>query len=217
MGDQMNRWLLIATWGILSLTAVYIGLFVYTWIKVPLLFSSLKKQGMPMPRWNSLLGHLPFLAKFTKRVLRDAQSAMTFAALASECDLDPCFYIDTWPFGFSMLVVTSPNLAFQACQNHDLAEPYSMAPFVSHMTGGRTIFDTNGPEARRKRQLFHQGFNMRSVYGYVPYIIQEVEIYVDVLRELAKSGDTFLLDVLVCRCVMDIIGNVTMYAPSSPR
>ncbi|KAL3485372.1 cytochrome P450 [Aspergillus germanicus] len=75
------------------------------------------------------------------------------------------------------------------------------------MTGGRTIFDTNGPEAKRERELFHQGFSMRSVYGYVPYIIQEVEVYVDVLRELARSGDTFNLDVLVCRCVMDIIGN----------
>ncbi|KAJ0420245.1 putative N-alkane-inducible cytochrome P450 [Aspergillus carlsbadensis] len=206
----MNQWKLIVTWGVLSLVAVYISSFLYSWIKVRRLFHRLRKQGMPMPPWNSLVGHLPFLAAFMKTVPKDAGSAMTFATLSSEYDLDPCFYIDAWPFGFSGLVVTSPDLAVQACQSMELAKPYYVVPLMSPMTGGSTIFDTNGPEAKRGREVFHQGFSMRSVFGYLPCIVQEVEVYVDRLRELAKSGDNFLLDVLACRCVMDIIGNATM-------
>jgi cytochrome P450 len=118
--------------------------------------------------------------------------------------------MDTRPFGFPALVVTSPDLAIQTCQTHDLSKPDVLVPLIAPMSGGPTFFDRNGAEWKRGRELYHHGFSMRSVVGYVPYILQEVEVDVDVLRELATTGDTFLMDEITCRYVMDIIGNVTM-------
>ncbi|KAE8419472.1 putative N-alkane-inducible cytochrome P450 [Aspergillus pseudocaelatus] len=195
---------------ILPIALVYIASFLYTLVKVRLLFYRLKKKGMPMLPWNPVLGNLPVLARFMKKVPKDAQEAMSFALLASESGLDKCFYMDTWPFGFSTLVVTSPDLAVQTCQTYDLLKPDALVAFITPMTGGPTFFDRNGAEWKRGRDLFSHGFSMRSVMGYVPYILQEVEVYVDVLRGLAKTGNTFLLDEITCRYVMDIIGNVAM-------
>ncbi|KAL4908430.1 hypothetical protein BDW74DRAFT_188459 [Aspergillus multicolor] len=132
--------------------------------------------------------------------------------LATESGLDTCFYVDTWPFGFSILVVTSHELAIQACQTHDLPKPEAIIPLIAPMAGGPTIFTTNGPEQKRGREIFHPGFSMRSVLGYMPFILQEVEVYVDVLRGLAKTGETFLMDEITCRYMMDVIRNVAMNA-----
>ncbi|KAB8272983.1 cytochrome P450 [Aspergillus minisclerotigenes] len=184
--------------------------------KVRLLFYRLKKKGMSMLSWNPALGNLPVLAKFMKKVPKDAQEAMSFALLASESGLETCFYMDTWPFGFSTPVVTSPGLAVQTCQSYDLLKPDVLSACITPMTGGPTFFDRNGAEWKRGRDLFSHGFSMRSVMGYVPYILQEVEIYVDVLRDLAKTGDTFLLDEITCRYVMDIIGNVAIQRQFHP-
>ncbi|KAL4957494.1 cytochrome P450 [Aspergillus filifer] len=202
-------WHWIATRVVAPLAALYVAPFLYTWVRVRLVFYRLKKGGMPMLPWNPILGNLPALASFMKKARTDAQAAMTFAMLAEESKLDNCFYMDTWPFGFSALVVTSPDLAVQSCQTHDLAKLDSLIPLIAPMSGGPTLFVQNGTEWKHGRALFHQGFSMRSVMGYVPYILQEVEVF-DVLRDLSRSGVTFLFDEIACRYVMNIIGNATM-------
>ncbi|KAL4946295.1 hypothetical protein BDV06DRAFT_234643 [Aspergillus oleicola] len=204
------EWSWIASRVVLPLAALYVAPFLYTWVRVRLVFYRLKKGGMPLLPWNPVLGHLPALASFMKKAPTDAQAAMTFALLAAESKLDTCFYMDTWPFGFSALVVTSPDLAVQSCQTHDLGKPDSLVPLIAPMSGGPTLFVQNGPEWKHGRALFYHGFSMRSVMGYVPYILQEVEVFVDVLRDLSRTGDTFLFDEVACRYVMDIIGNVAM-------
>ncbi|KAE8349705.1 putative N-alkane-inducible cytochrome P450 [Aspergillus coremiiformis] len=210
MEGQKIEWKWLASRIVLPIALVYVASFLYTLVKVRLLFYRLKKKGMPMLPWNPVLGNLPVLFNFMKKVPKDAQEAMSFALLASESGLDTCFYMDAWPFGFSTLVITSPDLAVQTCQTHDLSKPDALAAFITPMTGGPTFFDRNGAEWKYGRELFNHSFSMRSVMGYVPYILQEVEVYVDVLRDLAKTGDTFLLDEITCRYVMDIIGNVAM-------
>ncbi|KAL7776975.1 hypothetical protein CFE70_007395 [Pyrenophora teres f. teres 0-1] len=45
-----------------------------------------------------------------------------------------------------------------------------------------------------------------------PHIIEEAEVYVALLREHAKKGDTFSLDRLTCDYMMDLIGAITINA-----
>jgi hypothetical protein len=42
------------------------------------------------------------------------------------------------------------------------------------------------------------------------HIIEEAEVYVTLLREHARKGDTFSLDELTCDYMMDVIGAITM-------
>ncbi|KAL5342020.1 cytochrome P450 [Aspergillus crustosus] len=216
MDALTNNWGWIVRRVVLPLAGLYLAPFLYTWVKIRLLFYRLNKQGLPMPPWNPVFGNLPAIASVTKKVPRDAQAAMTFSMLAADSGLDTCFYIDTWPFGFSILIVTSHDIAIQACQTHDLPKPAVISPLIDPMAGGPTVFTTNGSEQKRGRELFHHGFSMRSVFGYMPFILQEVEVYVDVLRDLAKTGETFRMDEITCRYMMDVIGNVTMQVTIPP-
>ncbi|KAL4966744.1 cytochrome P450 [Aspergillus stella-maris] len=163
-------WHRIATHLVAPLAALYVAPFLYTWLRVRLNFYRLRKEGMKAPT--------------------DAQEAMTFALLAEESQPDKYFYMDAWPFGFSVLVVTSPDLAVQSCQTHDLGKPDSLIPLIAPMSGGPTLFVQKGTEWEHGRALFHPGFSMRSVMGYIPYILQEVDVFVGVLRNLSRSGDT---------------------------
>jgi hypothetical protein len=43
-----------------------------------------------------------------------------------------------------------------------------------------------------------------------PQIIEEADIYVALLREHARKGDTFSFDKLTCDYMMDVIGAVSM-------
>lgn len=68
----------------------------------------------------------------------------------------------------------------------------------------------NGAEWKRSRALFNPGFSDRVMLGSIPHIIEEAEVYVKLLREHAKKGDTFSLDRLTCDYMMDVIGAITM-------
>ena len=165
----------------------------------------------PMYPWDPIFGNIRVLAALSERVPKDARQAEAFAVLSSEATgIDSCFYIDVWPFGFPMLVVISPELAVQACQTYDLPKPNALAPFIRPMAGGPSFFDTNGAEWKQGRGTFNHGFSAQAAIRHVPHIIEEAEVYVDVLRQHAEKGDTFSLDEITCNYVMDIIGNIAL-------
>jgi cytochrome P450 len=134
-----------------------------------------------------------------------------FTTLARDFeDTDGCFYMDVWPFSTPLLVVTSPEMAVQACQEYDLPKPNVLVPFFAPFAGGPNLFTMNGAEWKRSRGLFNPGFSASVMLECMPHVLEEAEVYVSRLREHARTGDTFSLDSLTCDYMMDVIGAVTM-------
>ncbi|GKZ93950.1 hypothetical protein AnigIFM59636_007308 [Aspergillus niger] len=196
----------------IALAAACLILFFYKMVKVRLYIYRLKKQGMPMPPWDPIFGHLRIMPGLAKKCPSDALQSQTFAVLSMEYPgLQNGFYIDVWPFMCPMFVCTTPPLAVQACQTYSLAKPTELlAPFINPMAGGDNFFTTNGAAWKRDRDLFNHAFSMAAVLGHVDYILEEAEIYVEILREHAKKGDTFSMDDLACNYMMDVVGNVAL-------
>ncbi|OOF93977.1 hypothetical protein ASPCADRAFT_398340 [Aspergillus carbonarius ITEM 5010] len=181
-------------------------------VKARLRFYRLKKQGLPVPPWDPIFGNLRLMPALLKKCPKDALQSGTFTLLSIEHpELQNGFYIDLWPFIGPMFVVTTPPLAVQVCQTYNLPKPTdALAPFINPMAGGHNFFIANGPEWKRDRDLFNHAFSMTATIGHVDYILDEAEIYVGILREHAKKGDTFSMDQLACNYVMDVIGNVAL-------
>ncbi|RAK90847.1 sterigmatocystin biosynthesis P450 monooxygenase stcS [Aspergillus costaricaensis CBS 115574] len=186
--------------------------FLYKMVKVRLHMYRLKEQGMPMPPWDPIFGHLRIMPGLAKKCPSDALQSQTFAVLSMQYPgLQNGFYIDVWPFMCPMFVCTTPPLAVQACQTHNLPKPTDLlAPFINPMSGGDTFFTTNGAVWKHDRDLFNHAFSTTVVVGHVDYILEEAEIYVGILREHAIKGDTFSMDDLACSYMMDVIGNVAL-------
>ncbi|KAJ5721974.1 hypothetical protein N7488_000009 [Penicillium malachiteum] len=200
--------------GRIVVAIVTIGLttFFYKLIKIRLLFYRLRKQGLPSPPWSPILGNLAAMAKLPKMGPRDSRQADVFALFAAENkELESGFLLDVWPFGPPLIIATSPAMAIDACQTYDLPKPKILHPFINPMAGGSdNLFVANGPRWKHSRDLFDRGFSMAVSLSHMTCIIEEAQVYVQMLKSHAKKGDIFLLDPLTCRYTMDIIGNITL-------
>ncbi|KAJ4982701.1 AflN/verA/monooxygenase [Stagonosporopsis vannaccii] len=166
-----------------------------------------------MPPWEFAAGHLQVLPPLLEKLPKGSQQSDAFTLLSYNFkETDGCFYIDVWPFTSPLLVITSPELAMQACQEHDLPKPDVLLPFFAPIAGGPSMFVMNGAEWKRTRSLFNHGFSASVMLERTPQIVTETEAYVNLLREHAKKGDTFSLDKLTCDYMMDVIGAVCINA-----
>jgi hypothetical protein len=86
---------------------------------------------------------------------------------------DHSFYLDVWPFSLPLLIVTSPSMSIQACQQYDLPKPATLKPFFYPFAGGDNLFVTNGAEWKHDRSLFNPGFNANYLLGQMNHIIEE--------------------------------------------
>lgn len=124
---------------------------------------------------------------------------MPFTLLSNDFeDSENCFYVELLPFSSPLLVVTSTDLAIQACQERDLPKPPFLIPFFAPFVGGPDLFDMNGTEWRHSRALLNPGSSVRVMLGSIPHIIEEAEVYVELLREHPKKRDEFSLDRMMC-------------------
>jgi cytochrome P450 len=165
-----------------------------------------------MPAWDFAAGNLKVLPGLLEKFPTGSQQSDVFTLLSYDFqESDNCFYVDTWPFSSPLMIVTSPEMAMQACQEYDLPKPPILIPFFAPFAGGPNLFDMNGTEWKRSRALFNPGFSDRVMLESTSHIIEEAEVYVALLREHAKKGDTFSLDRLTCDYMMDLIGAITMY------
>ncbi|PYI17225.1 N-alkane-inducible cytochrome P450 [Aspergillus violaceofuscus CBS 115571] len=213
MTAHTGEWAPLASRLLVTVTTICITSFVYKLVKMRLMFHRLRKQGLhPMPSWNPILGNLPVMAGLHKKGPADAREAELFALLSAEVpDGEAGFYVDVWPFSSPMLVVTSPVLAVEAAQTYDLPKPDVLQSFINPMAGGSdNLFVTNGAHWKKSRDMFNHGFSMATAMNHLPCILEEAEVFIQMLTQHAHKGDTFSLDQLTCRYTMDIIGNVAL-------
>jgi cytochrome P450 len=166
-----------------------------------------------MPKWNPVLGHLLALDEAYKKYSLpvDLHRHDLFGAISKDFpETDGLYYADVWPFINPLLIITSPLYAVQACQQHKLAKPADLVSFLHPITGGNTIFTSNGDEWKKARSLFSSGFNSAYISSQTEHIVQEAEVYVNVLEEHARSGDIFLLDDVHLKYTMNISGILTL-------
>jgi cytochrome P450 len=164
-----------------------------------------------MPPWNPILGNMLVLPPILKALPRDAQQPDAFSDLSKNFpQSDGLFYLDLWPFSNPLLIISSPSLAIQTCQQHDLPKPAVLDPFFRPLAGGDSLFTMNGAEWKRSRALFNPGFNASNLLGQMGQIVDEAEVYVQVLREYAVRGEMFSLDEVTLWFTMDVIGSVTL-------
>ncbi|KAJ5626642.1 hypothetical protein N7528_004069 [Penicillium herquei] len=213
MGDSTGYMALVSR---IAMAVAAIGLisFIFKLIKNRLVFYNLRKQGLPTPSWNPILGNLPVMAQLPKLGPSDSRQSDLFAYFAFAAEnkgLESGFYVDVWPFGPPLLIVTSPTMAIEACQKNDLPKPTVVQPFINPMAGGSdNLFVANGARWKHSRDLFNHGFSMSASLSHMKCIVEEAQVYVRMLKERAEKGETFLLDPLTCRYTMDIIGNITL-------
>ncbi|KAL9121048.1 MAG: hypothetical protein Q9187_002392 [Circinaria calcarea] len=122
--------------------------------------------------------------------------------------LGPNYYIDTWPFGPMILVVSSPSTLYQITQEHSLPKYHALRSFLYPLTDGLDIVTMEGQTWKAWRSIYNPGFSNTNLMALVPEIIRETSRFLQVLHKHVQENDIFPLKTHTDNLAMDVIGRV---------
>lgn len=155
-----------------------------------------------MPPYNPILGHLGLAAKITKTLPSDFHGHY----LASEIkrlfpELPPIFYLDVWPTGPPLIVITSAAGSYQIIQE---PKHKDILGFLQPLIGKQGLVTMEGHEWKYWRSIFNPGFNTNHLQTLVPGIVENTLVLCDILRERAESESMFSLFETMSKLTMDM-------------
>jgi cytochrome P450 len=167
------------------------------------------------PNHSFLFGHLLYLKAVLDKLPRDSHYNDAFAEIYREqFQKEGVFYLDFWPVSGVIIAVFSPTAATAVLQTHyetATSRPDLLPRWFKPITGGASIFDMAEPEWRPWRAVFSKGFNNEHFVSHLPGMIEETKIYAETLRNLARKGEMFYLDLVTLRFMMDMIGKTLLF------
>lgn len=165
----------------------------------------------PMPPHHPLFGHLLVVGKIMSKLPNDIHGhALPRQISKTYPNLGPLFYVDTWPFGPSILAVLSANGADQITVAHSLPKFTMLHEYVKPMTGGMDLISLEGQEWKFWRTVFNPGFSANHLMTMVPQMLKDIVVFCEILKERAASGEVFALDPVTINLNLDIIGRLVL-------
>ena len=125
-------------------------------------------------------------------------------------DLEPIYYLDTWPFGPQMLVVASVRGLYQITQEHPLPKYYVLKHFLEPITEGLDLVTMEGDLWKTWRGIFNPGFSANHLMNLTGSLVEETVTFCDILQRHLEDQRIFKMKDLTDNLTMDIIGRVVL-------
>ncbi|KAK6531780.1 hypothetical protein TWF694_002949 [Orbilia ellipsospora] len=201
--------------GLTSLVGIYIfqgvARFVTKWIQVRRRFRN--ATDMPQPPHHWLLGHLLVMADIVQSLPLDVHPHVHLPFLFEKYNLKDkgVMYLDLWPVGTSMVVISDPNMAYQVAQGYSLPKAErELDPVLTPLSGPGNMVSISGPKWKFWRTIFNPGFAVQHLMTLVPGIVKDCENFCQVMEEKAKQGKVINLEKHTTCLTIDIIGRVVL-------
>ena len=131
-----------------------------------------------MPPYHPIFGHWELVAGIISKVPTNVYGhVLPYQIKLKLSSLGPIFYIETWPYGLSMLVIIAPDQAYQITQAHSLPKFRTLADHMRPVTGGHDVISIEGKEWRTWRNISNPGFKIGHLMKLVPEMVKEVSIF----------------------------------------
>lgn len=118
-------------------------------------------------------------------------------------------YLDLWPITNPLAMVTDPVAASQFTTVQSLPKNSSLHDFIGPLTSCIDILCTEGQVWKTWRSRFSPGFSQRNLTAILPEVIEEANVFVEGLREMAGKGgawgSVFQLEKRTTNLTFDII------------
>ena len=120
------------------------------------------------------------------------------------------FYVDVWPFGRPLLVVSSPSAAYQFTQGRSLRKAPELHSFMKPLTRNRDLASLEGHAWKKWRNVYNPGFSANHLISLVPQIAEGLSVFHDNLRGRAQSGEIGPLEDITVNLTIDTIGRIVL-------
>ncbi|TGO29044.1 hypothetical protein BPAE_0019g00140 [Botrytis paeoniae] len=199
---------------VIALIATILAITITAWVGRFIRYRKSYKEyasGIPCPPFSTLLGTLKSMGDQYAHAPMTAHPHGIMTMIYDKYNLKDMFILDNWPFfRWRQIIICDPNLAAQCTQNHSLPKSVVTGQYVGHITGKRSILLTEGLEWKKNRALFNQGFALAHLTTLMPSLVDEVEIFRDVLGKLADTGEVHPIEEAAAFLTIDIMGHVVL-------
>ncbi len=114
-------------------------------------------------------------------------------------------YLDMWPILPPILYVFDPDMSAQFTTIHSLPKAKLVKDEFKYLTGNKDLVTLDGQEWKRWRSILNPGFSAKNIVSMIPALLEEVAIFKDFLRKVAKTGEVFPLEKPLTDMTMDVI------------
>ncbi|KAJ1338307.1 sterigmatocystin biosynthesis cytochrome P450 monooxygenase [Microdochium nivale] len=202
--------------------AFLVSRFVYRGVKIRMHLRQLARQGIPILPHSWLFGHLPLVVQHRKDFPGDLHVSLFFLEITKnykkyfpDRTAPPSVtYLDLWPLGNAVCVCVDPVVSPQFTQTKSLPKGTMVKYLMGPLTGGRDLVSLEGDEWKLWRSRFNPGFSARNITALVPTILEEVDVFVHQLEQLAGPdgswGDVFQLEKRAMNLTFDVIGRAAL-------
>lgn len=166
------------------------------------------------PGHSFWFGHLLYFKSCLDKLPSNAHYQSALGDIAREhFQHEGCYYIDLWPVSGIIMVIVSPHITNQIHANPQMSmqRPALLPRFFYPIAGGPNLFDMREHEWKPWRGIFSGAFSSQHVMTLVSDMVDETEVYVQRLKQLAKEGKMFYLDLVTLRFTFDVIGKTILY------
>ena len=165
-----------------------------------------------MPPHHFLFGHIHIIAKLVSSLPPEAYGQYIANQIRLQYPhLDTAFYLDTWPFGPTILGIISPDMICQFMQDRLLPKHAGLRYFLKPLTGDYDLVTMEGPMWKKWRAIFNPGFSASHIMTLIPGMVDETQVFRDILQSAAEKAEIFQLEHATLNLAVDIIGEVVMY------
>ncbi|KAF5722993.1 cytochrome P450 monooxygenase [Fusarium mundagurra] len=170
-------------------------------------------RDLPGPPHSWLFGHIKVFSQVAALMPSNTHPQLLYTEMVHVYNLEEIFYLDLWPVGPGMVVITDPKLL----DNSSLPKPLPIHPFTAvflkPMFGEGTMAATNGALWKKMATAVSPAFSMGYVLGITNIMVDECLLFQEKLEELAVGGDVFSMEELVAKLVFGIVSTVTFGEP----
>jgi cytochrome P450 len=133
-----------------------------------------------------------------------------WAWLRKEYSLGNLFYFDVWPIGPPTLIICDAEMADQVTVKRSLDKHPMVREYLKQHLGEENMAAANGAVWKRARTVYNPGFATAHLMGLIGDIVGDVEVFGEVLGELADSGEKCELEAVAMKLSFDVIGRLVL-------
>ncbi|KXJ96814.1 cytochrome P450 4d8 [Microdochium bolleyi] len=169
-----------------------------------------------------LLGHLPMVVQHRKAFPDDLHVSMFFLELLKNyqksfpglANPPSITYVDLWPLGDPICICLDPAVSPQFTQTKSIPKGTLVKYLLGPLTDERDLVCLEGDEWKLWRSRFNPGFSARNITALVPTILEETDVFVHQLEQLAGPdgswGEVFQLEKKAMNLTFDVIGRAAL-------
>ena len=128
-----------------------------------------------------------------------------------ELEVPGLMYLDLWPISPPMLMVFNPDMMASVTQEPSLPKHTLLLEEFKPLTQLKDILTMSGAEWKRWRSIFNPAFSYKNILTLVPAFLEEIDVFLNSLKEAAESGEVIKIEQKATLCTIDIIGRAVWY------